>query len=229
MNKIDPKNIKVCKRCNEEKECPYGKYYCRACQALFCKEYKAKNKEKIAEYNKKYKSEHKEEVSEYNQRYNKDNREVIQNRQREQHKERRKKDYNYRKSNILRKNLLNIIKDKRKDTKMISCSKNFFIKWLQFNLNDDMNFENYGEIWCIDHVIPCSLFNFEKNEDDEIKCFHWTNLRPLYIKENQKRQNKLTREDIINQEKKVEEFIQNNKEETINIIHYDKFKYLREQ
>jgi hypothetical protein len=31
-----------------------------------CKEYKAKNKQKIATYNKQYKSEHKEEVKEYN-------------------------------------------------------------------------------------------------------------------------------------------------------------------
>jgi hypothetical protein len=92
-----------------------------------------------------------------------------------------------------------------------------------------MNIENYGEIWCIDHLIPCSYYNFEENKDDEDKCFHWTNLRPLYVKENLKRQNKLTREEIVNHEKKIEQFIEQNKEDSIHLFHYDKFEYLKEQ
>jgi hypothetical protein len=36
--------FKVCKKCNTEKECPYGKIYCRNCQNEFSREYKKKNK-----------------------------------------------------------------------------------------------------------------------------------------------------------------------------------------
>lgn len=227
---IDPKDIKTCKRCFEEKECPYGKYYCRACQALFCKEYKAKNKAKVSEYNKQYKSEHKEEVCDYNHKYNKENREAIQKRQTAQHKERRANDYHYKRSSQLRTKVHDFIKnDKLQKSRILNCSRKMFIEWLQSNFQKDMNLDNYGEVWCIDHVMPCSLFNFEEKEDDETRCFHWTNLRPLYMKENQKRQNRVTREEIENQEKRVEEFIKKNKEETIHLIHYDKFGYFKEQ
>lgn len=220
-------NIRTCAKCKEEKECPYGKSYCRPCQALSCREYKARNKEKIAEYNKKYKAEHKEEISDYNQKYNKENREVIQQRQNKQHRTRRENDYNYKRACTLRSRLLEFIK-KGTRSKVVSCNRDFFIKWLQFNFKEDMNMENRGDIWCIDHVLPCSYFNLE-NDEEEKKCFHWTNLRPLYVKDNLKRQNKVTTEDILAHEDLIKEFIEKNKEDSIHIIIYDKLAYLNKQ
>jgi hypothetical protein len=222
-------NIKTCKRCYEEKECPYGKYYCRECQALFCKEYKARNREKIAEYNKKYKEENKEIISQYNHKYNNENREAIQNRQREQHKERRAKDYNYKRSIYLRKCIYDLIKNIKKKLKHLSCTRDFFIKWLEFNFQNDMKLDNYGTLWCIDHVLPCCNFNFEDNIEEEYKCFHWTNLRPLYKKDNLKRGKKVTEEEISLHEQKIKDFIEKNKEETIHLIHFDKLKYINKQ
>jgi len=45
-----------------------------------------------------------------------------------------------------------------------------------------MTWENHGE-WHIDHIKPCSLFNL-LNEDEQKKCFHYTNLQPLWASEN---------------------------------------------
>lgn len=56
-----------------------------------------------------------------------------------------------------------------------------------------MTWDNYGE-WHIDHIIPISVFNFEKPEDDDFKkCWGLKNLQPLWKIENIKKGNKLTR------------------------------------
>ena len=41
---------------------------------------------------------------------------------------------------------------------------------------------NYGE-WHVDHIIPCCKFDM-KNPEDQKKCFHYTNLQPLWATEN---------------------------------------------
>lgn len=45
-----------------------------------------------------------------------------------------------------------------------------------------MAWDNYGE-WHIDHRKPCASFDLSK---EEIKrCFHYTNLQPMWAKDNQ--------------------------------------------
>lgn len=221
--------IRECARCEEERECPYGKNYCRECQKLFCKEYKAKNKEKIAEYNKKYKAEHKEETKEYNHNYNKENRDKIKERQREQHKERRMIDYNYKRSGALRNKLLKFFKGEIKHTpKIFGCKRELLLKWFEFNFKKDMTIENHGTVWSIDHVLPCSKFNFEEDFEEE-KCFNWSNLRPLYIKDNLSRQNNVLENEIIEHESLIKTFLETNKNEKIHLLKYDKLSYISKQ
>jgi len=45
-----------------------------------------------------------------------------------------------------------------------------------------MNWENRN-LWHIDHIKPCCSFNF--SDQKQLKeCFHFTNLRPLWAKDN---------------------------------------------
>jgi len=54
-----------------------------------------------------------------------------------------------------------------------------------------MTWENYGK-WHIDHLIPLSLWRFEKAEDREFKqCWALANLQPLWGKDNLIKGNKV--------------------------------------
>jgi hypothetical protein len=53
-----------------------------------------------------------------------------------------------------------------------------------------MSWKNYGSYridgprtWQIDHIVPCSFFNLTDLEQQK-KCFHWSNLRPLWSLDN---------------------------------------------
>ena len=53
-----------------------------------------------------------------------------------------------------------------------------------------MTWENYGSGWQVDHIIPCSVFNLE-SEGHQKKCFHYSNLQPLWAKDNMSKGNKV--------------------------------------
>lgn len=51
---------------------------------------------------------------------------------------------------------------------------------LEKQFTSEMNWNNYGTYWEIDHIIPQNLFSFNSSEDKEFKiCWSLANLRPL--------------------------------------------------
>ena len=69
--------------------------------------------------------------------------------------------------------------------KLIGCSTKELCKYLEYKFKDGMTWDNYG-LWHIDHIKPCASFNLTKKEEQE-KCFHYTNLQPLWEIENIKK------------------------------------------
>ena len=47
---------------------------------------------------------------------------------------------------------------------------------------DGMSWDNYGE-WEIDHIRPCASFDLT-DVGEQLKCFHYTNLQPLWMIDN---------------------------------------------
>jgi len=78
----------------------------------------------------------------------------------------------------------------------------FLKKWIEWQFNSNMTWENYGSYWHIDHVIPCS--QYELNKD----VFKWNNLRPLEKFKNLSKNNKIIQNDILIQELKVKFYMQ---------------------
>lgn len=104
------------------------------------------------------------------------------------HKKRWQSDPEYR----IQKTLRNRLKDKlcgrdrcnaETRQKLCGCSMGFLKKYLESQFVDGMSWENYGMVWHIDHITPCAAFDLTKKSQQR-KCFHFSNLRPLWAKEN---------------------------------------------
>lgn len=87
---------------------------------------------------------------------------------------------------ILRKN---IVSKSTQTMECLGCSIQDFMKHLKSKFSDGMSFENYGQ-WHIDHITPVDSFDFTKKEDIK-KCFHFTNMQPLWAVDNRRKSNKI--------------------------------------
>lgn len=137
------------------------------------KEYysKPKNKTQKQEY---YKS--KEYYTTYNSLPH------VKERKYKQNAERRKNNINYNLRNILRARFYSVVKLNNKQSSVLSlvgCTIEELRSFLEKQFLPEMTWENYGSIWEIDHILPCASFDLTKEEEQK-KCFHYTNLQPLF-------------------------------------------------
>lgn len=167
------------------------------------KTYYEKNRDKIIEYNKARYKNNKEKILDYRRKYYEDNKEELYKKQKEyrnKHRENRNKlEKNKRDNNNIYKLSINIrtliaktIRDKglTKSTKteeILGCTIEEFITYIQSKFQKGMTLGNHGE-WHIDHIIPVSN---AKTEEELIKLNHYTNLQPLWAKDNLKKRNKI--------------------------------------
>mgnify|MGYP001591990549 FL=1 len=71
----------------------------------------------------------------------------------------------------------------------LGCTIEEYRTHLELKFTPEMNWENYGSYWEIDHIKPIDSFNL--NDPDElIKCFHYTNTQPMFWKDNREKSNK---------------------------------------
>lgn len=69
-----------------------------------------------------------------------------------------------------------------KTSKYVNCTGVRLRNWLQFQLSDEMTFENYGDVWVIDHVIPIHTFLVKKYPAEIV--LNWLNIRPVICQRN---------------------------------------------
>jgi len=136
-------------------------------------EYYIKNKDKIRKQYKKWYKLHKKELT-------------------QRIKNRRRIDINFRIRCNLSRRVSLILRGNSKSVstmKLLGCSDNFLKQYLQSKFTSGMSFKNYGK-WHIDHIKPCASFDLRK-KSEQIKCFNYTNLQPLWAKDNLKKGNKI--------------------------------------
>lgn len=66
------------------------------------------------------------------------------------------------------------------------CSLDQLRMHLESLFTTGMSWDNYGKgdgKWNIDHIIPCAKFDLTK-KGDQLKCFHWSNLQPMWERDN---------------------------------------------
>jgi hypothetical protein len=74
----------------------------------------------------------------------------------------------------------------RKTIDSLGCTLSEFKEHMQSKFLDNMTWDNYG-IWHVDHIKPISLAT---NEQEVFELNHYTNLQPLWGKDNLKKGNK---------------------------------------
>jgi len=110
-----------------------------------------------------------------------------------QARERRANDPEYRIRHNLRMRMNRAVKGiaKSSDTMdILGCTIEEFRLHLERLFTDGMSWANYGiDGWHIDHIKPCAAFDMSK-EEDQMACFHYTNMQPLWAIENIRKSDK---------------------------------------
>ena len=74
-----------------------------------------------------------------------------------------------------------------KTIELLGCSIPEFKEYLEKLFKDGMNWDNYGYYgWHVDHILPCAYFDLSDPKQQRL-CFHYTNLQPLWSKDNYKK------------------------------------------
>ena len=164
----------------------------------YSKKYYLKNKDKMNENSKNWRKNNKERNREHNRknlkiRYYKNRKKIIE-RNVEYERKKLKTDINFILRKRLRARLKAALKGKSRSKstmELLGVPHIDFLKtWLECKFKEGMTWEN-RHLWHIDHVLPCSSFDLTKAEE-QAKCFHYTNLQPLWASENLSKGNRIS-------------------------------------
>ena len=165
----------------------------------YMKTWREKNREAIAEYAREWHKNNRETILEQKKEYRKNNREVIN----KYKNNRYSTDLNYK----MRENLRNVLHNKLKrhlikettpefsytksSLSYLGCTVEELKTYIENQFEDGMTWENWAyDGWHLDHIIPCSSFDLTKKKEQK-KCFHYTNLQPLWAEDNLSKGSKL--------------------------------------
>lgn len=199
-NKIKPSNEdnKICTCCGIEKNKDLflnrgGKHkhllrsQCRECESKRSKNNRIKNIDQRKEYRKRKHLENRELEILQSKIWKKNNIDHIRNYSRQYASKRIKNDIEYKIKKTLRSRVLNSIKKEHKKSsalELLGCTIEQCRMYLESKFLEGMNWDNHGLYgWHIDHIIPCASFDLTDIEEQK-KCFHYTNLQPLWARDN---------------------------------------------
>lgn len=155
---------KICVTC-EFNPAKYNNGKCKSCNTEYMKRYR-----KTPQYKEYYEKDYektKEKRLKYKKQYYQDNKE-----ERAQYmREWKEKNPHFKLQNSIRSYISTSLKKQSESIKYLGCSWEVFYKHIESQFLPEMNWENYGIVWEIDHKKPLSKGG----------SFHYENCQPLFI------------------------------------------------
>jgi len=151
------------------------------------------------QYSKTYYHKHKKKILKRQKIYNECNKEKIQLLQKHWRTNNRKRinaylqhkkqiDCNFKLINILRSRIRGVLQGKYKSKstlQLLGASVDQVWNYLESQFQPGMTRQNHG-LWHLDHKRPCASFDLN-DPKQQAECFHYTNLQPLWAKDNLKK------------------------------------------
>jgi hypothetical protein len=168
------------------------------------RKYYDSHKEQFAEYHTKYAQENKEQLKDYARHWRTSPayREYLQRPEVIERKRLNKREWDrkraedplFRISNNVRTSMCHALKGKkgfRKWETLVGYTLEDLIKHLSPLMDAGMTWDNYGDLWQVDHVTPKSWYKYDSAEHPLFKeCWALNNLQPKLSKDNRKKGNR---------------------------------------
>jgi hypothetical protein len=211
-------NIKTCTKCKESKsldEFSKGRSLfdkssrCKNCVRAYRQIWKHINIDAISKKNKEWYSNNKDRKKQYCAEYNSANKDAVRRINKiwasknkfklskktyECHRRRIKSDLNYKLRIACRNRIYNALAGKSKEIRtieLLGCTIIELKTHLESLFQPGMSWKNWSlHGWHIDHIRPLSSFDLS-NRDQLLKACHYTNLQPLWAKDNLSKGNKV--------------------------------------
>ncbi len=152
------------------------------------KEWKTANKDRVKVLSKEYYLKNKDKIANKARAYYLKNRDKILAKSHSYKENRKKLDPGFKLKLLLRIRLYKAIKGNYKTgsaVKLLGCTVQELKNYLESKFSVGMNWNNHG-LWHIDHVKPLASFDLTNLDEMKLAC-HYTNLQPLWAKDNQEK------------------------------------------
>jgi hypothetical protein len=194
--KEDSSILRKCKQCGIDKspdlfsrniQCKDGlRNICKICYNKNMRGYNLTHPEIKKEQDRKYREKHRGELAIYIKKWSQEN-----NYEKTSKRKEYKRKYCQLPNVKIKRNLSNRIyraiiwaggKKQLECKKYLGCTIEFLKEYIESLFMKGMTWDNYGE-WHLDHIRPCASFDLTAPVQ-QAKCFHWSNLQPLWAHDN---------------------------------------------
>ena len=190
---------KICVQCVISKnlnEFRGNRSKCKECEKADGRAYrKSNNKAKI------WVEENKERMQELQSQWHQNNKSKIN----KKYVEKWNNDPAFKIKKNTQRRLLALIEKDDSTKKYLGTEYGFVKEWLEFCFTKEMNWENYGKFWHIDHVIPLNTFDLLL-KNNQLIAFNWKNLMPYKKEDNMSKHDKIIPEQIKKHIKNLKKF-----------------------
>ena len=199
--------MKECTKCKKKK--PLTEYHklkgasdgvrsnCKACHLSSAKRYYQENKDAVCERVKDYREKNIDVVRAKDRAYGKANRTKLSDYSKTYKRNKRATDMDFRIMQSLRSRLQKALDGTVKSSttkELLGCNPDELRGHIESQFTNGISWDNYGVYgWHIDHIIPCASFDLTDPEQQK-ECFHYTNLQPLWWRDNIIKSDKLPHE-----------------------------------